>query len=185
MKWQFEVPLLTDKYVLRDTFKWLACTVLLFGAFMLLLLGLSEGAEGVRLALMIMGGAAVFLALITVFSLGVVLGNRYLLEFTVEDNGLTMANVYRRARFIHRLAVVLGAISGKSSVAASGAAAIGGETVHIPWDDITRVEFHADDCVVYVQGGWLSRIRFYCKEEDYPAVSEFIRRKMPPGAATS
>ncbi len=84
MKWQFEVPLLTDKYVLRDTFEWFVWTVLLFGAFMLLLLGLSEGAEGVRLALMITGGAAVFLALITVFSLGVVLGNRYLLEFTVE-----------------------------------------------------------------------------------------------------
>lgn len=185
MNWRFEISLLTDRYVLRDTSKWLMWTVFLFGAFMLLMLGLAEGAEGVGLALMITGGAAVFLALITVFSLGVVLGNRYVLDFTVDEAGLTMVNAYRRARFIHRLAIVLGALSGKRSVAASGAAAVAGETVHIPWNDITRVEFHMGDRVIYVKGGWMSRIRFYCSEDNYSAVSEFIRRKMPPGTSSS
>ena len=30
MKWQCEVPLLTDKYVVRDTFKWFIWTVRFF-----------------------------------------------------------------------------------------------------------------------------------------------------------
>lgn len=184
MKWQFAIPLLTDKYVLRDTAKWLLWTVGLFGAFMLVMLGLAEGAEGVRLALMVTAGAAVFLALISVFSLGVVLGNRYVLEFSVDETGLAMANAYRRARFIHRLALVLGAVSGKRSVAASGAAAMAGETVRIPWNEITHIEFHDDDRVIYAKGGWLSKIRFYCTEQNYPAVCEYIRRKIPSGLSS-
>ncbi len=66
MRWSYEVRLLTDKYVLGDTIKWLTWTVVLFGVFMLLLFGLSEGVQGIQMALMITGGVAICLALIAI-----------------------------------------------------------------------------------------------------------------------
>ncbi len=176
LNWQIEVKLLGNRFFLRDTCKWLAWSTLIGGILLVAIFGLAGGAGGVRAALLItLIGMAVMLFGTALFV--AVMGNRMAFEFALDEAGVHMRSVSKRVKWINRLTLILGVLARKPSAAGAGAAAMSQEETTILWNDLSRTSYFPNDRAIFLRGDLLTRIRLFCKPENYALVEQTIRER--------
>ena len=184
--WTASVPLLTNRFILYDLAKVLGLTMGIVSLLMLVILAFSGSGRTfwadywsfLRVFAVVVAGLAVmFLAVMLVF-----FGNRFVMRFRVSSDGIGWETRMRRARWSSRAAVVAGILAGKPGTAGAGLIAASQEAGNIRWGDVRRVRLHPDLCTVSVMNGWRVVIRLFCTPENYKAVVEAMRRRLPEAA---
>ena len=132
ISWEFNVPLLTDQFIMYDLLKvWGLSSLFLF----LLLTGIVvydrnwRAFTGMLPVVGLVSGG--FLALLILVML-VFFGNRFPMGFMLGPQGAMVSSLSRRGRWGNRLAVVLGVLAGKPGVAGAGLLGMARETTGWP-----------------------------------------------------
>lgn len=177
LSWEVEVPLLTNPFILSHVggaiLALMALLLVVFGAA----LGFANGWEGVGQALVLALAAGLFIALISVLTLGLFLGNRYRLEFRLDDAGIQMVSRSRRAGLAHRLALLSGVLARNPGVAAAGIAGVVTETVFVGWDEVQGLRPHPGKSVVTVRRRLFPDLHVFCDPEAFPLVLAFLEER--------
>lgn len=188
IQWQIEVPLVTNRFIMSDTFKTFGLGTLLGIAIFGGILGVRGGIGALRTGALVMGaiGASFYLMALLIYA--VLFGNHWPLEFEVNDRGVITRNNSGKARAIHRTAFVVGVMTGKPQGAAAGMIAQSRETVGLRWEDVRSVRYYPPDHVIEIKGGFLANTRLHCTPANYADVAATVAaqvRAHAPGAVTA
>lgn len=177
LSWQIRIPLITNRFMIDNVVKGIAMTLLLFFIIISSVLGWANGMKGVEQALIACLWAGLFLVVISIFTLAVFLGNKYLLEFTMNEEGVIMKSKSERAHFAHRLALILGVLGRSPATVGAGAAGVAGEKTVMPWNSIKSVKVYPDKRIIRLKRNFLETMYVYCTEENFKGVSALIAQK--------
>jgi hypothetical protein len=181
------VSLITNRFIVRDVLLGCGITAVLTGVLFGAMFGLSGGGwKGVQAGLTFAGLMGHFILLVSVFTLVVIFGNRWPLEFVVCEDGVVQNNVSEKAHAIHRLSWILALVTGRPLMAGPGLIAQSREVVAIPWGEIRRVQRYPALGVIAIKGGFLDNVRLYCTSANYADVTQRVEaavRQHAPAAA--
>lgn len=183
LRWETDVPLATDRFLLYDTAKVLvfsALAIIGVGSLVALLLSgadapLHEWLMALKIVLLVfLGiGAGLLLVMLTFF------GNRFPVRITVEPRGVRWEALSRRGKWANRTAMVAGLLAGKPGLMGAGILAETRRTEGMRWSDIQRVRCHPDLCVISLMNGWRVVLRLHCPPTLYREVCRTIRSVAP------
>jgi len=174
LRWRVEVALLTNRFVMRDVLLGCAATVLISSLLLGGIFAWSGGLSAAKPALYLAGIFGAFMLLVSLLTLGVIFGNRWPLEFTIDPDGVVMNNVSEKAHAIHRFSWMLAIVTGRPLMAGPGLIAQSREVVAIPWDEVRRVKRHPTLGVIAIKGGFLDNVRLYCTSANYGEVAQRV-----------
>ena len=174
LRWRVEVPLLTNRFIVYDTLLGAGATTVIGGLLIGGIFAWSGGWTGLRAGFLFAGIMGAFILLVSVFTLGVIFGNRWPLEFVLTADGVIMNNVSEKAHAIHRLSWILALVTGRPLMAGPGLIAQSREVVGIPWDEVRTVKKHAALGVIGIKGGLLDNVRLYCTPANYAEVAQRV-----------
>lgn len=177
LSWQISIPLINNRFIIGNVIKGIAMTLLLFFIIIGSIFGLSGGWKGVEQALIVSIWAGLFLVIISAFTLVVFLGNKYLLEFTINEEGVIMKSRSERAHFAHRLALILGLLGRNPAAAGAGIAGVAGETNIIPWNSIKSIKVYPAKKIIRLKRNFLETMYVYCAEDNFDSISALIAEK--------
>jgi hypothetical protein len=120
------------------------------------------------------GGMGLFILVVSVFTLTVVFGNRWPLEFFIGPDGVIMNNVSEKAHAIHRLSWILALVTGRPLMAGPGLIAQSREVIGIPWEEVRTVRRYPALGVIGIKGGLLENVRLYCTPGNYAEVAQRV-----------
>lgn len=182
LSWEIEIPLLGNRFILGNVGTALLALVGLLAVVFVPVFAWANGWEGVVQALVLTAAAGAFVALVSVFTLGVFLGNRYRLRFLIADDGIQMLTLSRRSRAAHRLAILLGLLARNPGAVGAGLAGAVSEAVLVEWDEVQGVRTHPEERVVTVRRRLMPDLHVFCTPENFTQVSSYLSRKAPGGA---
>ncbi|MFA5167985.1 MAG: hypothetical protein WC530_05590 [Candidatus Omnitrophota bacterium] len=177
LSWQIKIPLINNRFIIGNVVKGIAMTLLLFFIIIGSIFGWSNGWKGIEQALIACLWAGLFLVIISVFTLAVFLGNKYLLEFTVSEEGVIMKSRSERAHFAHRLALILGVFGRNLATVGAGAAGVAGETSIMSWNKIKSIKTYPEKKIIRLKRNFLETMFVYCTEENFEGVAALIAKK--------
>ena len=175
------MTLLTNRFFLGDMARCFGITLLVFGAFIITVFGMSGGQKGIEAGLVMLLIPAVLMVLGTLVFI-VIMGNRVPMGFLIDGEGVRMRSISKRVKGINNTAIVLGLLAGKHGAVGAGALGRAQENCSIAWNELCKVRFYPAHRVIFLKGGFLSRIRVYCTPQNYPDVEQRIRSHAPSQA---
>lgn len=145
LTWDFDIPLITDRFMLWEFFKVSGISALLV-PILVGLMGFFVEGELVMLPWQVPVFA--FAAMFVLFLLAsLLLGNRHGATFHVDSDGVGYA-ARRRERCLNRLAIIVGVLGGSPTATGAGLLAASRETMFIPWEDVRRVKVYRGPRVI-------------------------------------
>ncbi|MDI9499078.1 MAG: hypothetical protein QM270_11435 [Bacillota bacterium] len=139
-----------------------------------LLLGLASGRS--VYALYGLGLLAALLFFTWLFIM-VVYRGKYDAEFQLDAQGAVCRTRLRQAkasRIVNALAVILGLLYGRPTVAGAGMLATSRQEAAITWSRITRVKCRPKEHTILLRGGWMEQLALFCTEENYATVEQEV-----------
>jgi len=177
LSWQIEIPLITNRFIILNVVKGTILTLLLLFVILGLIFGLTNGAGGLKVAIIACLWVGVFIVAISIFTLAVVLQNKYPLEYIIDDKGITMQSQSGRAKTAHRLALILGLLTGGLGAIAAGAAGIRSERFVCLWKGVKSVRLYPDKKVVAAKQNIIQTMYVFCTDDKYKEASHLIMEK--------
>lgn len=171
VSWEYNIPLLTNVYILRDTVGVLAVAVGIFTAFFAAITGFQELQSTLTLAAGLFG-----FMLICYLIACVILGNSLDVTFTVDDRGVSYA-AGSKTKKANRAALFAGIVLGSAATAGTGALATSQEEHSYPWREIERIQLDEGRRVIILRNNWRTVLRLYCTADAYGRAAEIIRDK--------
>lgn len=174
LTWTVEISLLNNRFILLNVIKAIGLTLLILLSVFGTLFYFQGGIAGLMTALipcLMLGG---FFLVVSVLTLGVVLRNRYPLEFILSDDGIYMHSKSSSAKKAHRLALILGILARSSSAAGAGALGISGESFFCAWRDIKKLDLYPNLRVIAAKQNAIQTMYVFCTTENYSQVAELI-----------
>lgn len=188
IRWRVEVALITNRFVVFDTLMGCVATTMIGGVLLSAIFGFGGGLAGIRSGMLFAGAFGVFMLLVSVFTLTVIFGNRWPLEFFIGPDGVIMNNISEKAHTIHRLSWILALVTGRPLMAGPGLIAQSREVVGIPWSEVRKMRRYPDLGVIAIKGGLLENVRLYCTPANYTAVAQrveaLVRQHAPSAVIT-
>lgn len=167
LTWECDVPLLTHPAMIGSLIKVLAIAGFLMFALVGGIIGIQEGIRAVlplaEMLLLVLGGLFVLSLLIML----VVFGNRMRMSFTVDDRGVTVRMIDRRAKATNRLAAVAGVLAGKPGVAGAGLIAISDEERSAVWSSIVVARYDPRRYTIALRNEWRVVLYVFCTPQTY------------------
>jgi hypothetical protein len=166
--WGKEFSLLANRFILKDLFKVVFISTVIFQ----ILLVLTAFLVGKNVADMIMPlyvdlGIFAGMSLLFFFSM-LILGNRYKAEFTVDEKGITYKSGLKERR-INRLVLLLMLLT-KPRMSGAGFLAVSGESGRFDWKEICKITPYGGAKVIEVKNSWRTVVRLYCTDENFEKV---------------
>lgn len=174
LTWRVEVPLITNRFIVLDTLLGCVATTVISGALLAAIFGWGGGMKGVMAGLTFAGAMGLFILVMSVFTLVVIFGNRWPLEFEVGEHGVVMRNVSEKAHAIHRLSWILALVTGRPLMAGPGLIAQSREVIGVPWEDVRSVRRYPSLGVIGIRGGPLENVRLYCTPSNYADTAQRV-----------
>jgi hypothetical protein len=149
---------------------------------MMLILGSVFLAQGEADALADM--ALVFLAVVAgLWGLGflvmaVLFRGKFRVRYTASETGVLMETLDTVARKSNRLAIVLGALSGKPGLLGAGLIGRSREAEAVGWDGAFRAVLRPERHLIVFKGPWRSLMLVQCLEDNYARVAALVEREM-------
>jgi len=108
-------------------------------------------------------------------------GNRFPMGFRLGPQGAAVVSLSRRGRWGNRLALILGALTGKPGLAGTGLLGMAQETVGVAWEDVRRLNIHAPARVISLMDSWHVVMRLYCTPQNYEVVLKAVQKWVARG----
>lgn len=149
---------------------------------MMLILGIVFVAQGEADALADM--ALIFLAVVAglwVFGflvMALLFRGKFRVRYTASESGILMETLDKVARKSNRLAIVLGALSGKPGLLGAGLINRSRETEGVEWDGAFRAVYRPERHLIVFKGSWRSLLLVQCLADNYARVAALVEREM-------
>lgn len=167
LTWQCDVPLLTNPVMVGGLIKvWAIAGLLMFG----LVGGITGIQYGIKAVVPLAGMLSIILGGLFVLSLLIMLvvfGNRMRMSFTIDDRGVLVQLIDRRAKAANRLAAVAGVLGGKPGVAGAGLIAMSGEERGAVWSSIVTATYHPGRHTIALRNEWRVVLYVFCTPQIY------------------
>jgi hypothetical protein len=175
LKWERDVPILTNWLVLSSIFK----VFVLAGLLMIGLIGFLFGIQGdwrligplAKFVLVIDGGVLVFGTL----AAALIYGNRLRYRFSVNDKAAVCERIDRRATFVGRLTILLGAVLGKPGAVGVGLISESTTQTSANWTSVVSVVEHRSAHAIALRNTWRTTLILFCTPENYDAVAARVQ----------
>ena len=160
--WEYDVPLLTNRFILYEFVKVTAISV----GLMYVVLGLMSAlVEGELLILPWPVALVTFATVLVLFAIAaLVMGNRHHALFVVGPKGVGY-EAGEREKALTRATAGVGAVAGSATTSGAAMAAAARDSLYTPWDDIHRVSVHETQRVISLKNSWRVVLRLYVPEE--------------------
>lgn len=167
LTWECDVPLLAHPSIVGSLAKvWIIAGFLMF-ALVGGIIALQDGIKAVvplaGMLLLVLGGLFLFSLLIML----VVFGNRMWMGFVIDDRGIVVRVIDKKAKTANRLAALVGAVAGKPGVAGAGLIAMSGEERSAVWDSIAAAKYNPRRCTIALRNDWRTLLYVFCTPEIY------------------
>ncbi len=183
-EWQIDMPLLNNRFLLYDLCKVVVITGVVF---FLLLTGISLATPG-RFKLetladlaKITGLGMLGLLILLVLVCLLFFFNYFPMRFQLSPKGALVESMSTRGKWGNRLAVVLGALSGKPGVAGAGLLGMSQETVSLEWPEVYRLKVHPEVRVISLLNSWRVVFRLYCTPDNFGEVLASVQEWVEQG----
>lgn len=174
--WEKEFSLITNRFVLKDLFRIVFITLVLFQAILILVTFVAgETVADVIMPLYVDLGIFVGMSLLFLFAM-VILGNRYNAEFTVDESGISFKSGQREKK-INRIVLLLQLLT-KPTMSGSGFLAVSGESGNYEWGEIYKIISHEKLKVIEVKNSWRTVTRLYCTDENFEEVLNLCNEQL-------
>jgi hypothetical protein len=182
LTWDFEMPLLTNRFVLYDMIKLLGWSYVILTAILSVVF-LIQGETDVLLPFFKMFGFVILgIALLIIFVLALIFGNRFPYRFVIAREGFLQESLSRRSRFFNRAAIVAGLLTGRMQAVGAGMIAASQETTGTSWEDIHKIKGYPNLCVISLMNSWRVVSRIYCTRENYGRIAQTVQARVSEGA---
>lgn len=180
IEWTYRVPLLTSRFMLWDFVRVTAISVSIMYVLVALMGWMVDGEPALLpLQVPLMVGA-ILLALF--FIVGVLLGNRFTMTFSVKPDGVTYSSGAREKRW-NRAAVLFGALGRSATTTGAGLLATAAEQGGWKWSDLHSARYFPRQRVISLRNSWRTVLRLHCTAEDYERVRAAVAAGLERGAA--
>jgi hypothetical protein len=184
LTWDFDMPLVTNRFMLYDMVKVLGWSYLIMTVLMSAIFLIQGETDALLPIYKMFGYVILFIAFLFLFVMAVIFGYRFPYRFVVGREGLLMESLSRRGRFLNRAAVVAGLLSGKMQPTGAGLLAMSQETVGIQWEDIHKIKEYPNLCIISLMNSWRVVARLYCTQANYDRVIQIVREGVAEGEKT-
>lgn len=170
--WDYDIPLVTNRFVMLDMAKVLVITFVSTSA-LFMLIGICQGVDEFFELLPLIYLFAIctlVLGAIFLFVMLIVYRNRFHCRFAVDSEGVSY-EVTAAQKKANVAVILLGVLSGKPGVAGAGFLARAQESAFYDWASVPRVDVSARHRVVCIRNSWRTLLRIYCTPENYDAVA--------------
>ncbi len=177
--WKKEFSLVTNRFVLKDLFRVILITTIIFQIFVSSIVYFANG-DFFSLKVCLTMDLVIILGfgILALFSM-LLLGNRYNAEFTVNQNGISYKSGLREER-INRFVLFLMLIT-KPKSSGSAFLAVDSEANKYDWKEIKKIIQHKNQNVIEVKNSWRTVVRLYCTPENYEEVLSMCNRYIAMG----
>lgn len=110
--------------------------------------------------------------------MAVLFRGRYRVRYTVSASGVLMETLDTVAKKANRLAIVLGALSGKPGLLGAGLVGRSREAEGVEWDGSFRAVLRPERHLIVFKGPWRSLLLVQCLAGNYAAIAERVGREM-------
>jgi hypothetical protein len=170
MKWERDVPILTNGLVLSSIVK-------VFVMAALLMIGLVGFLFAIQGDWRLIGPLATFVAMIDggvliigTFAAALIYGNRLRYRFSVDDKAAVCERIDRRATIVGQLTILLGVVLGKPGAAGVGLISESTTQTSVGWSSVVRVTEHRGAHAIALRNTWRTTLILFCTPENYDAV---------------
>lgn len=175
-KWEKDVKLVTSRFFLYDVLRVSVLSYILINVLLLVMALFVDGGRSWNTGLLVGSGLAVIGLAIAILIIALLFfGNKIPYRFTATDKVASMEMMSRKAKVANRLSSFLGILTGKPGVAGAGAIAASREYTELPWKWALRAKYYPGAKTITLLNGWRAVIRFYCTEENYQEVADFVK----------
>ncbi len=175
--WEIPVPLVTNPFMLKMTAKVCALSGGIMGTLLSFLFVVQGEFDAILPVLTMTAALSGVLFLLFLFVMLAVLGNRMLLRFTVNNDGVLCETLSRTARTANRLAIVIGILAGKPGTAGAGMIGLSQEAVFVEWKSVFTVKCSDRGQVVILRNRWRQVMLIYCSADNFADVAKFVCHK--------
>lgn len=177
IEWAIDVPIFSNKVILRD----LGIAIgIPFGILMVVLLVLG-GLKGFHRDIFFALGLIGILFILTFIFIRLVYDGKYAAAFVINESGIrnyTQKRQAKRNRLINILTFIIGILSRKPSAAGAGLLAQSKQDVFLRWNNIRKVKYDPLHHTIVVRGGLTEKIALFCTEKNYGEVEKMIKRNL-------
>jgi hypothetical protein len=179
LSWEFGIPFFKNTYILKSVGKVFGIAMLAMLIFVYVI-NLIEGTPGIFFA-MLPWLLTVFLlvAVIAFVASWIVLGNRYHVRYTINEDGVWMMGTEGRFEGVARATAIVGFLKKNPTVAGAGLLAKNSDGYMIAWEDMEHIDRHPDKYKFHVRQTSLIQMTIFCTKERYPKVSKMIDSYYP------
>jgi len=182
LTWECDVPLLTNPAMVGGLIKVWAIAGLLMLGLVGGIIGIQDGIKAVvplaEMLLLILGGLFVLSLLIML----VVFGNRMRMAFTIDDRGVLVQLIDRRAKATNRLAAIAGVLAGKPGVAGAGLIAMSDEERGAVWSSIVTARYDPGRHTISLRNEWRVVLYVFCTPQIYPEAAARVAANIAKAA---
>jgi hypothetical protein len=172
LSWDQSVPLLTNRFILKDMAIVLVASLVLMQLMILVVGYLAEG-ELILLPLKVWLIVAGVLAALFVLSTLVLL-NRAKMVFTLDDKG-AWYEMDKGQRRMNRTLFLLAVLARRPGAAGTALAAASQESGGVSWRDVRRVTYRPGPRAITLSNSWRPVLRVYCPKDGYEEIAGFVR----------
>lgn len=171
LTWQYDIPLITNRYMLWDMLRVLALSIFALVALTWLISVLAGDPVLIPLEFLLLVGG-ILVGLFVVVALGL-FGNRYRARFVLDSKQAVFHGIGwgdgRRDRVMKRLLKGLAFFAAQSDPTQPNATAI-------RWRDVRKVNVNPATRVIALCDSWHVVIRLYCPPETFDTALDYVRR---------
>ncbi len=173
IEWTISVPIFKDPLILKQ----LGIGIGIPFGILVIVLALVGGKSVYTLYALGLIAALFFVTWILIMLL---YRGKYDAEFVLDDNGIicrTQAEQAKKNRIVNALAVILGLLTGKFTVAGAGMLAQSRQETFLKWKSITKLKYRPKNNTILLRAGWIEQIALFCTQENYAAVELLVVEK--------
>jgi hypothetical protein len=175
LKWERDVPILTNWFVLSSIVK-------VFVLAALLMIGLVGFLFAIQGDWRLIGPLALFVAVIDggvlivgALAAALIYGNRIRYRFSVDDRAAMCERIDRRATVVGRLTILLGVVLGKPGAAGVGLISESTTQTSANWTSVVSVIEHRSARAIALRNAWRTTLVLFCTPENYDEVAARVR----------
>lgn len=182
MEWDIDVHLLTNRYMIAAMAKVMLGASLVVAALIGLLLGIQgDWAAALSMAgVMLAIGCGLFVLSLLVMAL--FFRNAIATRYALDDKGMRMTVIDRKARAGNRIAFWGGLVLGKPGAMGAGALAVAQEQQWFGWNGAFTASYEPATRSIALRNGWRTLARIYCLPGNYDQAVALVLRALSDNA---
>ena len=173
ISWNKRIPFFKNTYMLRILFLVYLTVITIISIFFVFMFGFEGNWSDLGQFFLPMIGVYALIFVLFAISAWIVMGNKYALDYTIDESGILIQAINDKANSIRKIAVVAGVLAKNPGVVGAGLM-VKDNVIHIPWEEIDDLEFQYDKYRLVVKCSFWKQVAVHYPEEKLPQIEKMI-----------